>query len=179
MRIAFWLIAFCTASAQTVYAQGNPRDFGRAGPSAERQAYYALVRTELNGLLMQWQRAWQRDDALELATFYAEDANYLPPSVPTIQTRRAIRDYFANHLRQVGDARMQIVDFGTSGDLAYMTVRGTYQMPSATTGGPEAVRTEMMVLRRRTNGSWVIATHLIREEPPETRSAAQLTGEPR
>jgi uncharacterized protein (TIGR02246 family) len=167
MRIAFWLIAFCTASTQTVYAQGNPRDFGRAGPSAERQAYYALVRTELNGLLMQWQRAWQRDDAPELASFYAEDGNYLPPGNPAIQTRSAIRDYFAKHLRVVGDARMQIVDFGTSGDLAYLTVRATYQLPNATVGGLDAVRTEMIVLRRRPNGSWIIATHLAREEPDE------------
>ena len=160
-------LIFCSlAFAAPLHAQGNTRDWERPGPAAERAMYYAKVRTEVNDMLVKWRDAWQRDDAKTLAGFYMEDASYLPPG-EAVHTRRAIAEYYKSFLGNVAGVEMQMLDFGTSGELAFMTSRLVYFDPSASGGGRPVVRTELMVLRRDSWGKWLIQTHMVRVESAE------------
>lgn len=165
MRVAFLFMLSSLICATTARAQGNPNDFGRAGPATERQMYFAQVRRQVNDLLIRWQLAWERGDAAELARLYADEASYLPPASSPIPTRGAIREYFANFLGTVGDTQVRMMDFGTSGDLAYATGRVSYQLQTKSGDNQQLIRTDLLVLRRRPNGEWQIQTHLSREDP--------------
>jgi len=165
MRFAFLFMASSLICAASAAAQGNPSDFGRAGPGTDRQMYFAQVRKQVNDMLIRWQHAWERDDAAELARLYAEEASYLPPASSPVLTRGSIRDYFANFLGTVGDMQVRMMDFGTSGDLAYATGRLSYQLQTRPGENKQLVRTDLLVLRRRPNGEWQIQTHLSREDP--------------
>lgn len=163
MRVVLAFVISVFLYAAPARAQGNPRDFDRPGPAAERAMYYAQVRFEVNQVLIRWQRAWEEDDAATLAKLYAEEASYLPSGLAPAQTRPAIRDHFSTFLRAVGGVQVQMIDFGTSGDLAYVTGRVSYQNQSG--NSQQSVRTDLLVLRRRLNGDWQIHTHLTRDEP--------------
>jgi uncharacterized protein (TIGR02246 family) len=161
------LLIFCSlAFTAPLHAQGNTRDWERPGPAAERAMYYAKVRTEINDMLVKWRDAWQRDDAKTLAGLYTEDASYLPPG-EAVHTRRAIAEYYKAFLSNVAGVEMQMLDFGTSGELAFMTSRVVYFDPAASGGGRQVARTELMVLRRDSWGKWLIQTHMVRVEPAE------------
>jgi uncharacterized protein (TIGR02246 family) len=165
MRIAFLVMLSYLSCAGPALAQGNPLDLGRGGPSKEREIYYGQVRKQVNDLLIRWQHAWESNDAAALATLYADGASYYPPASGPVPTRNSIRDHFANFLGTVGDARVQMMDFGTSGDLAYATGRISYQIQTATGENRQLSRTDLFVLRRRSNDHWLIQMHFSRDEP--------------
>ena len=166
MRFSFFFLLFLGGAAP-VMAQGNPRDFDRPGPAKERQMYYAQVRHEVHQTIMRWKNAWDRDDAKELAALYADEASYLPQSALPAHSRDAIRDYFATFLQTVSDVKVDMTDFGTSGDLAYLTGRVVYFVQAAPGQPKPLVRTDLIVLRRDGYGQWKIQTQLSREEPDE------------
>jgi uncharacterized protein (TIGR02246 family) len=164
MRVIFWLVTLFSTSTQLLHAQGNPRDFERPGPAAERQVYYAKVRTELNEFLIRWQRAWENDDARALASLYADEGSYYPAAAPSAHTRTAIRDYFSVFLQTVGSVQLQMLDFGTSGDLAFVTTRTTYNAQLPGSHSAQLARVDLLVLRRRSNGAWQIQTHFVQND---------------
>jgi uncharacterized protein (TIGR02246 family) len=144
-------------------AQGDPMEFFRAGPRQAREKYYAQVRTEINEILIRWKDACERDDAAAVAKLYAPTASIIPNDSSPRETPDAIREYFTSFLTKVSRVHVRMVGFGTSGDLAYVTDRITYQ---PTPGGKEMVRTDMLVLRRDGYGAWAIETHILQEEKP-------------
>jgi ketosteroid isomerase-like protein len=157
MRVVFVAALGGLLIAGPASAQGM-LDFDRPGPGEAREMYYASVRTEVNELLIRWKNAWDRDDANALSKFYAADARYLPAGLPAVQTRDAIREHFAQLMGAALDAQVRLADFGTSGDLAYVTVGISYQAEK------QAVRrTDLLVLRRRSN-QWQIEMHFARVE---------------
>jgi uncharacterized protein (TIGR02246 family) len=166
MRAAFLGLSIFVFSVSDARGQGNPRDFERAGPAAERQMYYAQVRREVHETLLSWQTAWAKDDAKLLATMYAEDSSFFPSATSRLSTREAIRDYYARILIDAGAAQVQMVDFGTSGDLAYLVANILYETDGSA-GRPIAqiARTDMFVLRRRSKGGWEIHSHVSRDDP--------------
>jgi uncharacterized protein (TIGR02246 family) len=163
LKLIIFLSLICAAPLQ---GQGNTGDWERPGPAAERAMYYAKVRTDVNKMLGQWRDAWQRDDAKAIGAFYMEDASYLPPG-EAVHTRRAIVEYYKGFLSTVAGVEMQMLDFGTSGEMAFVTGRLVYFDPSASGGGRQVARTELMVLRRDSWGKWLIQTHMVRVEPVE------------
>jgi ketosteroid isomerase-like protein len=164
-RNALLAVLFCVAAAPELRAQGNPRDFERAGPAAERQMYYAQIRKEVHETLLRWRSALEADDAKKVAAFYSDDASVFPAGASVVQTRDSIRSHFAGFVSGVGSIEFQMMDFGTSGDLAYVTIKLTYVwQPQGSVPRP-VTRTDMIILQRRFNSSWVIQSHLAREEP--------------
>ena len=151
----------------SAYAQGNPGDFARPGPAAERMAYYAHVRTELNDLLIGWQRAFQSDEATGLAAFYAEAASYYPTNAGPLHTRGSIQYFFVSHLRTVADVQVQMVGFGTSGDLAYVTARVTQYVQGNAGGIKPVVSTDLFVFRRQNSRAWHIQAQLAQPDRAE------------
>jgi uncharacterized protein (TIGR02246 family) len=167
MRVGLLLLACSLFCADNARAQGNPRDFERGGPVKERAMYFAQVRTEVHESLLAWQDAWARDDAKKIAGFYTEDTNVFPLSGLQLQARSELVDYFSSFLSTVGAPRLQMVDFGISGELAYVTARISYFVNEAGGTLRPVTRTDMMVLRRRNAGGWLIQAQLMREEPEE------------
>jgi uncharacterized protein (TIGR02246 family) len=167
MRIFYLLTSLMVAATSPALAQGNPRDFDRPGPAKERQMYYAQVRHEVHQTLLRWKNAWDRDDAKDVASFYADEASYLPPEAQPAHTRNAIRDYFVSFLKTVSDVKVDMTDFGTSGDIAYFTGRLTYFLQLAPGEVKPTVRTDVIILRRNAFGAWKIQTQLARVEPLE------------
>ena len=159
-----------TTAAAVIYstpavAQGNPNDFGRPGPAQEMQKYYAQVQKEVyENVLLRWRNAASADDAAGVARLYADRASYYPPALALIQTRNAIRDYFTTFLRDIGSVDVGLVDFGISGDLAFITARVGYQTVAANGQSRPITRTDLIVVRRNFSGDWQIQTHLAREE---------------
>lgn len=162
MRFAFVFIFL--ACAAPAWGQGNTRDFERPGPAKEREMYYAQVRHEVHQTVLRWKNAWDRDDAKDIAAFYANDASYLPPGAQPAHTRNAIRDYFSSFLKTVSDVKVDMTDFGTSGDLAYFTGRVVYHLQIAPGETRPQVRTDLIIWRRDGFGQWRIQTQLAREE---------------
>lgn len=166
MRVVLLLLLTAGIQTSSAYAQGNVRDFHRVGPEAERQAYFAHVRTEINELLIRWKRAWESDDANAIANLYGVAANLYPAGAPPVQLRRAIREHYASLLPSVADVNLQMIDFGTSGDLAYVTARVTYFVRTESQQVRPQVRIDMLVLRRRSYSNWEIENHLTQESSP-------------
>jgi uncharacterized protein (TIGR02246 family) len=153
-------LLFCLLCASPALAQGNPNDFRRPGPAADRAAYYARVRIELNELMIRWKRAWESDDAVALGNFYAADASYYPLHAAPLITRSSIQGYFAKTLATMADVNTQIIDFGMSGDMAYVTAR-VIQYERTNVGGVNPVPTiQIFIFRRNRDGAWEIQTHL-------------------
>ena len=164
MRVALLSVVIFLAAVNTANGQGNPRDFGRDA-MRERLEHYARVQKEVyESVLLRWKSAAERDDVGALAKFYDESATYFPPGLPFVQTRAAVRDYFANFLGKVGDVSVSLIDFGTSGDLAYVTAGMSFYVLNHSEPGRKLTRTDLMVLRRRTSGDWQILTHFSRDE---------------
>lgn len=166
MRVVLFLLLTAAIHTSSAYAQGNVKDFHRPGPDAERQAYFAHVRTEINELLIRWKRAWESDDANGIASLYGVEANFYPAGAPPVQLRRAIREHYGSFLPSVADVNVQMIDFGTSGDLAYVTARITYFVRTEAQQVRPQVRIDMLVLRRRSYSNWEIENHLTQENTP-------------
>jgi uncharacterized protein (TIGR02246 family) len=153
-------LLFCLLCASPAFAQGNPNDFRRPGPAAERAAYYARVRIELNELMIRWKRAWESDDAVTLAKLYADDASYYPLHTGALSARSSIQDHFAKILAAMADVNTQIIDFGMSGDMAYVTAR-VIQYERNNVGGVNAATSiQIFIFRRNHDGEWEIQTQL-------------------
>jgi len=164
-RVALLITPAALLCVAQLNAQGNPRDFGRPGPAQEMQKYFAQVQKEVyETVLLRWRNAASADDMVNLAKLYAEKGSYFPPGQAMIQTRNAIRDYFSAFLRDIGTLNVGLVDFGTSGDLAYVTARVSYQVAGADGQSRPITQTDLMVVRRASSGAWQIQTHLAREE---------------
>ena len=163
MRVYRAFLFASIVATSPLYAQGNPRDFERAGPAREREMYFAQVRTEINNVLIRWRDAWERDDIAALAAFYTDGANYFPLRSPRTHTRAAIQSHFTEFLRSVGTLSVNLSTFGMSGDLAYITARLSYFEFDGVTER-KVVRTDMFVLRRQRDHDWLIEAQIAQEE---------------
>jgi ketosteroid isomerase-like protein len=170
MRVVL-LLMFCSlVCAEDARAQGNPRDFQRAGPVMERAMYFAQVRREVHEMLLAWQDAWSRDDAKKITTFYTDDANVFPVAGPQMQTHGEVAGYYAKFLATVGAPHLQMVDFGISGEIAYVTARISYFVNDEGGKLRPVTRTDMLIMRRRFSGGWQIQSQLMREDPEEKQN---------
>ncbi|GJM36141.1 MAG: hypothetical protein DHS20C18_51420 [Saprospiraceae bacterium] len=103
-----------------------------------------------------WKKAASRHDLDGMLAIYAPDAQELLPDMPPIVGREAIREFYADLIRQFlrfthqFDAQKVIV--AESGDLA--VVRGTYKF-TADTLRPEEIQTGKFVgVWQYQNGDW-------------------------
>ena len=134
--------------------------------------YFAQVRQQVHDALLAWQDAWARDDAKKIAEFYTEDTNVFPLGAPQLQATGELVNYFTGFLSTVGAPQLQMVDFGMSGELAYVTVRIVYFVSEAGGALRPVTRTDMLIMRRHSFKGWRIQSQLMREEPEEKDKSA-------
>lgn len=143
-------------------AQGRVLEYGQGGMRADLQRYHAEVQRDVSDLIVEWRTAWERGRPDEVARLYHGDAVLHPRSGGMLRGRRAIETHLASEVGAGDRVQFELLDFGTSGELAYMA--GRIFVSGSDTGGATAIGTDFLVLRRNDVGQWRIVSHLSRPE---------------
>jgi ketosteroid isomerase-like protein len=100
-----------------------------------------------------------------VGALYAEAAVLMPPNMPAVHGRQAIRDFFAG-FPPVTDMRLECEEIRGCGDLAYVT--GTYSMTIRPPGGAVIEDTGhfLEIHRRAADGSWPIVRDIYHSSLP-------------
>jgi uncharacterized protein (TIGR02246 family) len=102
-----------------------------------------------------WFDAFNAGDADAIAALYTEDAVFLPPNVPAVAGRAAIRDYVASDIEASKGAGIknnmgEITGVGVSGDLGW--VSGSFSVTDAS--GATVDTGKFLSVYQRVNGDW-------------------------
>ena len=120
-----------------------------------------------------WMNAYNAGDADGVANLYAEDAVLMPPGVPAITGRAAIKEFIASDITQAKAAGLAFkVDeptgIGVSGDLGWAS--GTY---AVTDGSGAAVDNgKYLSVHRRIDGKWKLIRDTWNSDAPPAAAAA-------
>jgi len=100
-----------------------------------------------------------------VAALYAEDAVLMPPNMPDVQGKQAIREFFVA-FPPVSDMRLDCKEIKGCGDMAY--VAGTYSMTVHPPGSPAVKESGsfLEVHRRQADGSWPIVRDMFHANQP-------------
>jgi ketosteroid isomerase-like protein len=91
-------------------------------------------------------------DCSALAAFFTEDAVQIPPDVPPVHSRQAIKDWCVANDIVLSELAMPIREIDGCRDTAW--IRGSYQFKFM-----EVVKGNyVMTLKRQVNGAWQIKT---------------------
>ena len=100
------------------------------------------------------------------AAEYAENAVFMPPNLPVVEGRAAIRAWF-KAFPPLSAFSLTSADVGGLGDIAYD--RGTYALTIAAAGKTPAVSDHgkyLAVWRRQTGGSWLMVADMFNSDVP-------------
>ena len=120
-----------------------------------------------------WMNAYNAGDADGVANLYAEDAVLMPPGVPAVTGRAAIKEFVASDSTQAKAAGLTFkVDeptgIGVSGDLGW--ANGTY---SVTDGAGSTVDNgKYLAVYRRIDGKWKLIRDTWNSDSPPPAAAA-------
>jgi len=105
----------------------------------------------IRALEAEFQRLANAGDAAALtAAFYADDAVVLPPNMPQVNGKAAIRDFWTAFLATgMSDVVLETGNVSSSGDLVYNIGKYGY-----TAAGARHVGKYLVVYRRQSNGSY-------------------------
>ena len=120
-----------------------------------------------------WMEAYNAGDADGVANLYAEDAVLMPPGVPAITGRAAIKDFIASDSAAVKAAGLSFkiaepTGVGISGDLGWAS--GTYAVADAS--GATVESGKYLAVHRRSNGSWKLIRDTWNSDAPPAAAAA-------
>lgn len=138
---------------------------GCAEPAVDVQAEGAA--------LMQLSRDWSdlvaSGDMEAVLAVWAEDAVILPPGLPPVEGKAAIREYVEQATQMPGFSiswEPISVDVAASGDLAYMIERNVTTMNDST-GAPITIHGKgVTVWRKDAEGNWKNVVDTWNEAPP-------------
>ncbi len=101
-----------------------------------------------------FQKAANAKDAAGIAGLYAEDATLLAPGAPPIKGRKNIQGFWQAFLDAgASNPTLQIVDVGTSGDLAYEIGAFEANLPNAQGVLARKTGKYVVVWKRQADGS--------------------------
>lgn len=118
---------------------------------------------DLDRVLRDYERAWQRRDAAALADLFAEDGFVLAQGKPPVRGRAAIRAAYAE---AGGPLSLRALAFATEGPLGH--ILGTYSLRP---GEPDLGKF-VLTLRRRADGHWLIFSDMDNPSQLPRRPAA-------
>jgi uncharacterized protein (TIGR02246 family) len=141
-------------------------------PQNKPDVYRMRVRQEVTGLLGNWKRAWDRDDASDAAQLYTRDGVFVTPEGDEVRTRDSLQVHLEGLFRASGTLGFSVQDFETSGELAF--IRGQMAYPGAAGDTqPRVVETFVLIARRGRDDHWFIRTlALMPALPPEPATGA-------
>jgi uncharacterized protein (TIGR02246 family) len=120
-----------------------------------------------------WMDAYNAGDADSVANLYAEDAVLMPPGVPAITGRAAIKEFIASDIPQSKAAGLAFkVDeptgVGISGDLGWAS--GTDSVTNAS--GETIDSGKYLAVYRRIDGKWKLIRDTWNSDAPPPAAAA-------
>ncbi len=100
-------------------------------------------------------KAMQERDWEALGATYTEDAVLMPPNMPSVKGRAAIKAHFGE-FPEVSESTLETVEVAGCGDLAY--VRGEYSLTISMDDGEPIVDTGkyIEIREKQADGSWLI-----------------------
>jgi uncharacterized protein (TIGR02246 family) len=162
-------------SAPAVHAQALP-GLVPSEPAGNAPSMYVLrVKQEVTGMIGAFKQAWDRHDADAAAALYTRDARMVSGG-QEIQDRAAIREHIAGLLATAGPLRFSVLDFDTSGEMAF--VSGQMSFDAATPGGH--AQDYVLVARRGRGDRWLIRALLLTplEAEPAPTAATPASAPP-
>lgn len=149
------------ASAQTGLFGLIPNENPANAPSA----YVLRVKQELTVLIGTYKRAWDRDNAAAAAELYTRDGRVVIEGQEA-QSREAIQQRLAQVLPTAGQLHFSVMDFDTSGEMAFVSG----QMSYASGDAPGQSMDYVLVAKRGRGDQWLIRSLLL--TPTATAPAA-------
>jgi uncharacterized protein (TIGR02246 family) len=133
----------------------------------------AADETALKAVPGAWMEAYNAGDADSVANLYAEGAVLMPPGVPAIIGRAAIKEFIAADIRQSKAAGLAFkVDeptgVGISGDLGWAS--GTDSVKNAS--GETVDSGKYLAVYRRIDGKWKLIRDTWNSDAPPAAAAA-------
>jgi uncharacterized protein (TIGR02246 family) len=111
-------------------------------------------------VLKAFETAFTAKDAAKLASFYAEDAVWLPPGYPVVVGRTNIQAAFNAMVAAGGTLKFSSIASEISGDQAFAAGTYTVTVSSGATGvggsGPKVMAAKYLTVFRRIRGDWKI-----------------------
>lgn len=150
-----WVFAACSPRSSTPASSSS-----EAAMTAIREFYEAFVKANLAG------------DVEQQLSFLTDDAVFMPPGVPTVSGKAALRQRWSGRLGEevLDEFTVEIDEIVVVGNVAYTRVSGTERSHRRDGGGAYADRHRSMdILRREPDGRWLLARH-IRNHAESSRS---------
>jgi len=137
---------------------------------------HASDEAALRNLDSEWSKAAGARDVDKTVSYYAAEAVVMPPNIPALTTREAIRGLWQSMLGSPGFSggwKATGVDVARSGDLAYVT--GTYEFTERDAGGgPMTDKGKFLeVWKKQTDGSWKCVVDMFSSDLPTAAPPAE------
>ncbi len=111
-------------------------------------------KSEIVKAIAAFEKAFNTRDTATMASYYAEDATLLPPGSPMIKGRSNIQAYWQSFINAGGsDAKLKVVEVGTSGDMAYEIGAFDAILPAPQGGAARAQGKYLVVWKTQTDGT--------------------------
>ena len=125
--------------------------------------------TALRNLDTEWSKAAGARNVDQTVSYYAADAVVMPPNIPALNTKEAIRGLWQSMLGSPGFSggwTPTRVDVARSGDLAYVT--GNYEFTEKDAGGaPMTDKGKYLeVWKKQADGSWKCVVDMFSSDLP-------------
>jgi uncharacterized protein (TIGR02246 family) len=122
---------------------------------------------EIRKLAADWAAAAAARDLEKSLSYYAADAEMMPPNAPAATTPEARREVWKALIATPGDIKITTtkVEVAMSGDLAFET--GTYSFTTADKKKQPVVATgKYTVVWKKVAGKWVVAVDIFNDDAP-------------
>jgi ketosteroid isomerase-like protein len=136
---------------------------------------HAADEAALKNLDSEWSKAAGAKDVDKTVSYYAAAAVVMPPNIPSLTTKEAIRGLWQSMLTSPGFSggwNATRVEVARSGELGY--VSGTYEFTERDTGGqPMTDKGKYLeVWKKQTDGSWKCVIDMFSSDLPLAAPAA-------
>jgi ketosteroid isomerase-like protein len=107
-------------------------------------------------------QAYNRGDSAACASNYLEDGAVLAPNQPTILGKQAVEGFYKGMIEELGGTgRLEIVEVGAEGDLAYQSATYSFESNEGSDAGKV-----VEVYKRQADGSWKIRLTIFNSDNP-------------
>jgi ketosteroid isomerase-like protein len=120
----------------------------------------------LNKMAADWAAAFNAKDAAKLASFYADDAVYMPPNYPMVKGRANLEAQFKREFEE-GFTNLQLkpMESAISGSHAFEAGTATVEAPGGLTDN-----SKYLVVFKRVGSDWKIAYDIHNSDKPAAPS---------
>jgi uncharacterized protein (TIGR02246 family) len=149
-----------TLSAQVLPGQPRPQD----RLQVQQAQFRALILERVNGVISEWQEAWNNDDSEGLARTYSEVGDLILTG-DRVKGREGIEEYVREVLPTFGHLSFSLAEFEASGSMAMMLSTFFFREDVGPNDRTERVGDCLTVLVEE-HGSWKIRSQVFRLAPP-------------